>query len=293
MKINTILKRNQQLKLKIGQELKSKKATGVLDLGKLSQKISTTGKVTIGTPSSVSLAKESNTINAPSTDKISSKSTSNIPGVGVGTVVHDPNYRAPVDDGRIIGGFRIVNTIAERNSIDCCFRKLGMVVMVVGPDFSFTEFILTGELCSNDGWVEYIGTNYENDVILTEDYSDLSPQTIIETQKDLNQVLKDILQQILDTPPFIETDPTVPQHVKDITTQDITNWNQNGDKTYVHDQHVPSTIWSINHNLGKKPAVHVVDTANNVVEGEIDYEGSDSHLTITFNYPFAGYATLN
>lgn len=66
-----------------------------------------------------------------------------------------------------------------------------------------------------------------------------------------------------------------------------------GDKTWIHDQFIPATVWTIVHNLGKKPTVTVVDTANTVVEGVIDYGNSLNQLTITFNYPFSGYATLN
>lgn len=65
-----------------------------------------------------------------------------------------------------------------------------------------------------------------------------------------------------------------------------------GDKTYVHDQGVASATWSITHNLNKKPSVTVVDSAENVVIGEIEYN-NDTSITITFSGAFSGKAYLN
>lgn len=181
-----------------------------------------------------------------------------------------------IDDAIIKGGYRVVRTVRERNAIDCCHRKLGMRVMVIGQDFSYKDYTLKGEHpCSNDFWElnsdnsgPPIDSINDSDVILLDDYSDLDITENIETQQDLNLVLARILKSIL-------------------TNQTI------GDKTYVHDQFIPSTVWTIQHNLNKKPSVTVVDTAHTVVEGVVDYGDSITQLTITFNYPFSGYATLN
>lgn len=180
-----------------------------------------------------------------------------------------------VDDAIIKGGYRVVRTVKERNAIDCCHRKLGMKVMVIGQDFSYKDYILKGEHpCSNDFWEldsggsgPPIDTINDSDVTLLDDYSDLDITQNIETQQDLNLVLARILKTILNN-------QTV------------------GDKNYVHDQFTPATVWTIQHNLGKKPSVTVIDTAKTVVEGVVDYI-NDNTLTITFNYPFSGYATLN
>ncbi len=179
-----------------------------------------------------------------------------------------------IDDAIIRGGYRVVRTVKERNAIDCCHRKLGMRVMVIGQDYSYKDYILKGEdICSNDNWelVEAgsggIDTINDSDVTLLDDYSYLDVDGNIETQQDLNQVLADILVAILNN-------QTV------------------GDKTWIHDQFTPATVWTIPHPLNKRPSVTVVDTAGTVVEGVIDYI-DDNLLTITFNYPFSGYATLN
>ncbi len=65
-----------------------------------------------------------------------------------------------------------------------------------------------------------------------------------------------------------------------------------GDKNYVHTQGVPSDIWSVSHNLGKKPAVVVVDSTEEVVYGEIEYI-DDNTVTLTFSGGFSGKAYFN
>ena len=64
------------------------------------------------------------------------------------------------------------------------------------------------------------------------------------------------------------------------------------DKTYIHDQIVSSSTWSINHNLGKMPTVTVVDTADSVFVGDVEYIDMNN-LVITFAFPFSGKAYLN
>ena len=61
---------------------------------------------------------------------------------------------------------------------------------------------------------------------------------------------------------------------------------------YVHDQGVSASVWSVSHGLGKYPSVMVVDSANSVVVGEIEYIDSNN-IVITFNSGFSGYAYIN
>lgn len=65
-----------------------------------------------------------------------------------------------------------------------------------------------------------------------------------------------------------------------------------GDKNYVHVQSSPSAQWTASHNLGKKPAVVVVDSADEVVYGEIEYI-DDNTVTLTFVGAFSGRAYFN
>lgn len=52
------------------------------------------------------------------------------------------------------------------------------------------------------------------------------------------------------------------------------------------------TIWEIEHNLGKYPSVTVVDTANNVIYGEILYIDTNN-VKVTFSADVTGRAYLN
>ena len=64
------------------------------------------------------------------------------------------------------------------------------------------------------------------------------------------------------------------------------------DSTYTQCFEVASDVWTINHGLGKFPSVTVVDSANTVVVGNVDYTTSNS-LVITFNAAFSGCVFLN
>lgn len=62
--------------------------------------------------------------------------------------------------------------------------------------------------------------------------------------------------------------------------------------SFTFDQAVPASVWTINHPLSKMPAVAVVDSAGNVVEGDIQYVDQDQ-VIVTFNATFSGKAYLN
>lgn len=96
-----------------------------------------------------------------------------------------------IDDSAIKGGYHVVKNISERDSIDCCHRKLGMKVLVIGNDLSFKEYILKTNNCKENIWEEVDVTVEENDVFLIEDYSELSEN--LTTQKELNLILKQLI----------------------------------------------------------------------------------------------------
>jgi len=64
------------------------------------------------------------------------------------------------------------------------------------------------------------------------------------------------------------------------------------DAHYTHTQSVPSSQWTVQHNLGKKSSVTVVDSADAIVFGDVDYIDSNN-VTITFNGAFSGKAYFN
>lgn len=75
-------------------------------------------------------------------------------------------------------------------------------------------------------------------------------------------------------------------------TVDIAGLKGGGDKNYVHVQNTSSATWTVSHNLGKKPSVVIVDSADDVVHGEITYS-DDNNVTLTFAGAFSGKAYFN
>ena len=65
-----------------------------------------------------------------------------------------------------------------------------------------------------------------------------------------------------------------------------------GDAQFVYEQTSPSAQWVVTHNLSKFPSVTVVDSANNIVYGEVLYD-SNLQVTITFAGAFSGKAFFN
>lgn len=61
---------------------------------------------------------------------------------------------------------------------------------------------------------------------------------------------------------------------------------------YQHFQGVAASVWTINHNLGWKPSVTVVDPSLNVIIGDVEYINENS-LTVSFVGSLSGYAYLN
>jgi hypothetical protein len=62
--------------------------------------------------------------------------------------------------------------------------------------------------------------------------------------------------------------------------------------TYVHRQDVPSDVWEIRHDLGKFPSVEIVDSANQVVHGDIQHVNQNK-VVARFTHKFSGRAYLN
>lgn len=63
------------------------------------------------------------------------------------------------------------------------------------------------------------------------------------------------------------------------------------DKSYIYTFTSLATV-TVTHNLGKRPAVTVVDSAENEVEGDIKYTNLNE-LTVSFSAPFSGTIILN
>lgn len=64
------------------------------------------------------------------------------------------------------------------------------------------------------------------------------------------------------------------------------------DAHYTHVQNAASATWSVSHGLGKKPSVMIVDSADSVLHGEIEYTDLNN-LLINLSAPTSGKAYLN
>lgn len=64
------------------------------------------------------------------------------------------------------------------------------------------------------------------------------------------------------------------------------------DRHHTHKQAQAAKVWTVAHNLGKRPAVTVVDSAGTVVIGEVDYL-DDNTVRLTFCAAFSGTAYRN
>jgi hypothetical protein len=61
---------------------------------------------------------------------------------------------------------------------------------------------------------------------------------------------------------------------------------------YLHDQQTANSTWIVTHNMNKYPSINIVDTANDIIMGEVRYN-SLNQLTITFTAAVSGKAYLN
>ncbi len=62
--------------------------------------------------------------------------------------------------------------------------------------------------------------------------------------------------------------------------------------SFVHLQSSPSAVWTITHNLGRKPLVCVIDSANDEVWGFDVKHVSNNQLILTFGASFSGEARV-
>ena len=90
--------------------------------------------------------------------------------------------------------------------------------------------------------------------------------------------------------PTLQNTVIIPRPTTSMSIKGVTGGG--GDAHFIYEQNMPSATWVITHNLGKKPVAVVVDSTENVVIGDIQYNSLNT-LTITFVDPFSGKAYLN
>jgi hypothetical protein len=60
---------------------------------------------------------------------------------------------------------------------------------------------------------------------------------------------------------------------------------------FVYQQIAPATTWTINHNLGYKPSVELLDSGSQEIDGDVAHP-SDNQTVVTLNPASAGLARL-
>lgn len=66
----------------------------------------------------------------------------------------------------------------------------------------------------------------------------------------------------------------------------------NGGETFQFEQEDPAAVWTVPHNLQRRPSVMVTDLAGNAVISDIRYV-DDNIIQITHGRPVAGFAYCN
>lgn len=145
----------------------------------------------------------------------------------------DNNYQEItwLNDAYVKGGYHVVKTIEERDAIDCCYRKQGMLVVVVGEDLSYKEYRLLSDDCENDEWFEITIDVVidESEVVLIQDYTEIGED--ITNQMLLNLAFKDLILQLGVEISGLEI-PT--------NTSDLTNDGQNGSDPFITLSEIPA-----------------------------------------------------
>lgn len=77
-----------------------------------------------------------------------------------------------------------------------------------------------------------------------------------------------------------------------ITLAEIGDLADISDKNYIHTQASANVLWTVNHNLGKYPAVRIKDETGHALVGDI-VDISINQLTIEFSSAQAGVAIIN
>jgi hypothetical protein len=84
---------------------------------------------------------------------------------------------------------------------------------------------------------------------------------------------------------------TVDQDVPNLVIVRSTSASASNTRRYEFTQGSASTTWVITHNLGGKPTVTIVDSADTHVFGDVQYN-SNTQVTVTFSAAFSGKAYL-
>ena len=203
--------------------------------------------------------------NSISNPVVKSKYNQTISTSGIQEAFADSNL---VDDYFLKGGYKVVSDITCRNNIPCEYRKLGMQVMVVGPDASFKKYVLKGnDPCSNEGWEELINATNEVEVKLVEDYSVLGES--LNTQRDLNLKLKQLILNLQTQIDLIELSD------EKVQITENTNFAQIGQTQKDFNKNIADEVISLTDIIETTDIVVATTTVGAINAGEIVPAGTN------------------
>lgn len=65
-----------------------------------------------------------------------------------------------------------------------------------------------------------------------------------------------------------------------------------GGATYTHTQTIPAAVWTVAHNLSRRPSVSVTDHLGNLLVADVLYVDADI-VQVTHGTPYIGFAYCN
>ena len=204
----------------------------------------------------------------------------------------------------LLGSNIKVETIAQYlERIDINDRYLGLEVIICTPPGIYQINTFMNHLqVGNISFAKYkFATIADEGLVLVYDsvviINDLTTGGTSEAlSAEQGKILKSLVDNLSLVNSFTGLGDTPNSYVgyKDKTI--IVNESETGldfiNRTYLHDQGIPSGIWNITHDLNKFPSVTVKTSSGDTVEGFINYVNKNA-ITIIFNAPFSGTALLN
>ena len=178
------------------------------------------------------------------------------------------------NDNNYAAGDLKVTLLKEGNEIPTLYVPTGV-------SYSSNKITITyniQDITLIDGDVFFLTLTDTNDVLLWRDKVSIKADEI-----DLNKrvgLYDDNLTFVQDSP------------VEEYTVIDSGSGTGGGDKNYIHRQSTASAVWNVSHNLAKFGSITIIDSSNNVVNGEVAFVDVNN-LNITFSSAFSGKAYIN
>lgn len=112
------------------------------------------------------------------------------------------------------------------------------------------------------------------------------------TYGELQRICDMLAARVVNPPPmskYPDSQQGLMQRMGDLLQLHLQQPTSGVASSYAHAQEQPSTVWMINHNLGRWPSIQLTDTGGAVIDGEVVHV-STTQAVATFAVPVAGSA---